>query len=348
VRLVQVSAPEGRGADVARVAHGAGIGRAGVRRQVEHRAHGPAARRDIVEVETSTPAARAFVDALLAAPFYDPRQYALSVREARAVASAHEGPARVTRPFRAPALDVYQELWQFSHVTPSFVGRVLVAGALLAYGMIQDQLLVMAAGLLFLPVLPALLAAGLGARTGEWRLAGRAALALAVAAGLTVLAGAGVALLAAPPLRFQDFPAPLPGFLLSLGIGVAAGLATTDDAGRRELVGLGAASQVALVPAWLGASLVYGLGDGGPALLAERLGAFGVNTATIVAAAAATYAALGLSGDSVRRAAAGAAGAGGPSEDVGRRGEAHDQPAPREQEEAESQGPGTGDAHPDR
>jgi hypothetical protein len=195
------------------------------------------------------------------------------------------------------------------------VGRVLVAGALLAYGMIRDQLLVMAAGLLFLPVLPALLAAGLGARTGEWRLAGRAALALAVAAGLTVVASAGVALLAAPPLRFQDFPPPLTGFLLSLGIGVAAGLATTDDAGRRELVGLGAASQVALVPAWLGVSLVYGLGEGGVAILAERLATFGVNAATIIAAAAATYAALGFSRDAVRLSATGASGAGGAGDD---------------------------------
>jgi hypothetical protein len=300
VRLVKVTVPEGQGAAVARLAHGVGIEGVGVYQRFEHRARGPDVRRDVVDIETSTPAARAFVDALMAAPFYDPREYAVSVRAAWTVVSPHEGPAKVTRPFIMPALDVYEALWQVSHVTPSFVGRVLIAAALLAYGMIQNKLLVMAAGLLFLPALPAMLAAGFGARTGEWRLVGRAVLALAVATGLSVLAGALVALLAAPPLRFQDFSAPLPGFLLSLGIGVAAGLATSDDVGWRELIGLAAASQFALVPAWLGISLVHGLGDGGAAVLLERLISFGVNVATIMVAAAVTYGALGVRGRSAQ------------------------------------------------
>jgi len=45
---------------------------------------------------------------------------------------------------------------------------------------------------------------------------------------------------------------------MSLALGVAAGLATSDDVGRRELFGLAAATQVAILPVWFGIALGTG------------------------------------------------------------------------------------------
>jgi hypothetical protein len=44
-----------------------------------------------------------------------------------------------------------------------------------------------------------------------------------------------------------------------VAVGVAAGLASIDDAGRREMIGLAAAGQIGLIPVWLGIVTVLGL-----------------------------------------------------------------------------------------
>ena len=75
------------------------------------------------------------------------------------------------------------------------------------------------------------------------------------------------------------------GFAFSLAIGIASSLATADDVGRRELVGLAAASQLALIPAWMGLSLVYGF-DGSEG---EKLASFAMNIVALVAGAIAVY-----------------------------------------------------------
>ena len=40
---------------------------------------------------------------------------------------------------------------------------------------------------------------------------------------------------------------------------MAAALAAMDDAGRREMIGLAAPSQLAVVPVWLGIIVIFGL-----------------------------------------------------------------------------------------
>lgn len=234
----------------------------------------------------------------MAAPFYDPKEYAFSVWHPRSVV-AGDHPAKETRPIVVPTTDVFEELWQFSHVTVSFVGRVFLSSLLVAYGMIEMFLPVMIAGLLFLPYHHQMLSIGLGAWTREWRLALQGLYALVVGTILVTAAGASVALLTEPPLRFQEFSSPLSGFLIAAVIGVAAGLASADDAGRRELIGLAATAHLAVLPAWLGISMVFGFPE--RAVVLERLAAFGISVLTLTLAAGCTYGLLGMRGKAVRR-----------------------------------------------
>ena len=299
MRLVRVKAPEGKAADVARLAFEAGIPQVGTHRHESLRPDGRRETKDVVDVETATPTAKRFIDALMSADFFDPEEYSILVRQPRSIIS-RERPRRVTWPLVEPIIDVFQELWQFSHVTFGFVGRNLVAALLLAYGMLQQQLLIMIAGLLFLQFLPLLLAVGFGLLTRQWRLAGRGAFAFFVGTALLVAGGAAVALLAGPPLRYNEHN-PLPiGLLISLGVGVAAALANADDAGRRELIGLAATAQIAIVPVWFGINLVFGFPAFDSSPPAQRALGFGLNVLTIIVAALVTYAALGMRGTPLR------------------------------------------------
>lgn len=85
----------------------------------------------------------------MAAPFFDAEKYSIHVRQPRSIVS-REKPPELTRPLVEPTIDIFEELWQFSHVTFGFVGRVLIAAMLLAYGMIQQQLTGRGAGLIIL------------------------------------------------------------------------------------------------------------------------------------------------------------------------------------------------------
>lgn len=300
MRLVRVKTPEGKGADVARMAVEVGISEASVYQvQVHGREGGPRVK-DVVDVGTSTPKAKAFVDAVMSAPFYDPQEYSIDTRQPRAVASKEDARG-VTRPIVIPEPDVYEELWQFGHVTISFAGRVLIGALLLSYGMMKLNLLLMIAGLLFLPLLPLLLAVGFGALSREWRLAGQGLFAFAVATALIVAGGAAVAAMTGPPLRFHEFSPMRTALLISAAVGVAAGLATADDVGRRELIGLAATAQIALLPAFFGISLVIGFPLLSPELPAQRALTFLLTAVTITVASLVTYVALGMRGRGLRR-----------------------------------------------
>jgi hypothetical protein len=118
---------------------------------------------------------------------------------------------------------------------------------------------------------------------------------------LVVGSGAVVAVTSSPPMEFRDF-SPLPtGLMLSIAIGVAAGYATTDDVGWRQLMGLAAASQITLVPAWLGVALVIGFSEIGSTAPVERLLSWGLNLAAIVGTIVAVYVLQGLKATDVKR-----------------------------------------------
>jgi hypothetical protein len=302
VRIVQVKGPEGKAEPIAQLAFDAGISEVSIRQQQTQRRGQAPVRSDVVEVSTSTPLARAFVDALTAAPFFDRQDYTILVREARSILS-HEKLFNLTVPWCVPVSDVVEELWQFSHVTPGFVGRIWIASAILAWGMIQGQLLTMLAGLLFMPFLPLLLAIGVGLCTAEWRLARQGGIALLVGAGVAFLGGALVALLAEPPLHFNQFAEPLPSLLISLVVGVAAGLAVVDDAGRREMIGLAATAQIAILVVFLGIALVFGPAAGEQAVLLQRALTLLGNVVVIAGAAGVTGLLVGMRGRPLGRAA---------------------------------------------
>ena len=76
-------------------------------------------------------------------------------------------------------------------------------------------------------------------------------------------------------------------------IGATAGLSEADDAGRRYLIGVAAAVQLAIFPAWLGAVTVAGVP--GPEVVRHNLLGFTINLMTISLTALLAYAALHLS-----------------------------------------------------
>jgi hypothetical protein len=292
MRLIKISAPRGKGRDLAQLAFHCGITEVSLSEALQHTPDAQPKQRDVLNAELSTPQAKAYIDALLGAPDFNRNDYAVEVREARALLKRTSTRA-ITHPVPATILDIDEELWQFTHVTSSFVVRVLIAALLAGYGMVHDNLLLMIGGLVFMPFMPIVLALGFGALTGQWRLAAHALGALIAATLLITFGGMIVGSLADPPIMFDAFVSPVVGVSFSLAVGIAGALGTADDSGHRQLVGLAAASQVAILPAWLGISLVFGFSDD----VFEKLASFGGNLAGLVIGAVATYAVLAFRGD---------------------------------------------------
>jgi hypothetical protein len=299
MRQVTVASPSGKGVEVARIAFGVGISEVSMNEVRRLGADGVESSKDKIEIETGTDLAKAFVDALTTAPFFDRDDYTIAVRQPRSIVSS-ERLRILTRPLVEPGTDLFQELWQFCQVTYGFVGRIYLGAVLLAFGVIDDRLLFIIAGLLFIPLLPLMLGVGFGIWTQRWRLVGQALLALAVAILLLVAGGVTVALMNHPPLRYLESNSLLTGALISLVVGVAAGLATADDVGRREMIGLAATAQVAIIPAWFGICFVFGFPAFDSSSPRQRLISLALNIATLIIASAATYAALRVRGASLR------------------------------------------------
>lgn len=293
MRLVKVNMPHGKSADVAQIAFSVGIEQVSVHQIEVLRESGNAELKEALDIETSTPKAKRFVDALLAADFYNRENFSVNTRQPRSIISK-ESFRELTKPLVEPITDIFEELWQFSHITIGFVGRNFIAACLLAYGLIHQQILLIIAGLLFLQLLPLLLAIGFGSWTQSWKLAGQSILAFITVVVILLLGGAAIAAVSSPPIKYDEFNTMLVGFLISLAVGIAAGLANSDDVGRREFLGLAATAQIAIIPVWFGICFVFGF----PAMsnqdeiMARGLG-FGLNVLTIIIGSLATYVLLG-------------------------------------------------------
>jgi hypothetical protein len=257
MRLIKVNAPEGEGENVLKTAFLAGIDDVTTHKGERRSADGRSEPRDIVDIETSTPKGRIFIDKLLESNFFDRKTFSFVIRQGRSIVS-DESFDELTKPLVQPITDIFEELYQFSHLTWGLAGRAFLSGCLLSYGLIRQHLLSIIAGLLFLPLLPLLLSVGFGAWNRRWRLMTHAVLSLSVSIALLVFAGVIVGAISQPPMRYNEFNSLGASFLISLAVGMAAGLSTIDDVARRELIGLAATSQVALVPTWFGACLVLG------------------------------------------------------------------------------------------
>ena len=291
MRLIKVSAPSGMARQIAELAFTAGIKSVSIREEQELSADGKTETKDAVDLQTSTPKGKRFIDNLLNADFYNSQDYSINMRQPRAVISS-ESNRELTRPLAEPVLDIYQELWQFSHITIGFVGRFFIGASFLAFGLIQNQTLMIIAGLLFLPLLPTLMSISLGVLTGNLKLAGQGFLAFLAAVTILFLSGVAVASFNSPPLKYDEFNPLYVGALISLAVGIAGALANTDDVGRRELIGLAATAQIAIVPVWFGIETIFGFAESQSKLL-ERAASLPLSVALIIIAALLTYLLLG-------------------------------------------------------
>jgi hypothetical protein len=288
MRQITITAPAGSAQKIAEIAFRSGIARVAVSERRVLEVSGSASVKDCLDLDVSTPLAKTFLDRLTSQPFFTRDEYSIAIRQPRALIS-REAISDLTVPVVEPTIDVFEELWQFSQVTHGFVGRILIGGLLLAYGLADFKLLFMIAGLLFIPLLPLMLSIGFGIWTQQWRLAIQGVVALVVALLLLVGAGVIVGLMTSPPVRYSEFNSLLTGLLVSIAVGVAAGLATADDVGRREMIGLAATAQVAIVPAWLGLCLMLGFPlEASP--LSRPFWGLVVNVVAIVIASLTTYA----------------------------------------------------------
>ena len=170
---------------------------------------------------------------------------------------------------------------------------------LLAYGMFHNNAVAIVVAALFLPFLSQVLAIGFGRWAGDWQLAKQGAAALGLSTAVSVAAGTAVALLHGGQLAFTEFQTPLVAFGISSVIGVAAGLSTADDAGRRYLIGVAAAVQYAVFPVWLGTCVVLGFPISH--IIIQRLGTFAINIVTIATTAALVYMFTGMRKEEVSR-----------------------------------------------
>jgi len=293
MRLIKVSAPSGMASQIAELAFTAGIKNVSIREEQELSADGKRETKDAIDLSTSTPKGKRFIDNLLNADFYNSQDYSISIRQPRAIISS-ENIREITRPLAEPVADIYQELWQFSHITVGFVGRFFIGASFLAYGLIQNQTLMIIAGLLFLPILPTLMGISLSVLTGNLKLAGQGFLAFLATMVILFLSGVAVASFNSPPLKYDEFNPLYVGALISLAVGIAGALANTDDVGRRELIGLAATAQIAIVPVWFGIKTIFGFSaDEGQSKLLERAASLSLSVTIIIVAALITYFLLG-------------------------------------------------------
>ena len=71
MRLITVKGPKGSADNIARIAFSVGIAEISVYQKRSLRAGKAETANDIIDIETATPTAKRFIDALLAAPFFD-------------------------------------------------------------------------------------------------------------------------------------------------------------------------------------------------------------------------------------------------------------------------------------
>lgn len=256
--------------------------------------------KEVFEFMTKTNNAKLFIERLMDSSFYEPEKFSFTTRHPESI-FANEPPEKETYPIDRPTTDVYEELWQFTVITKSLVGRVLISALLLSYGIHSDYMPLIIAGLLFLPFHHHLLGMALGAEIKEWRFFRQGIYTFLLSTLLITAGGVIVALITEPELKWSAFKETplLFSFLISMVIGIAAALASSDDAGRRELIGLAATAHVSIYPAWFGLKFIYGFDPGDKPL--ELLGVFLMDVLTIIIFSILTFKFLKMKGSGIRR-----------------------------------------------
>jgi hypothetical protein len=298
MRLITVRGPQGEGEVIAKLAFEMGVKEAAISQAKVLQSNEAQTTQDVVDIQTATPIAKKFIEALMAASFYNPATYSLTVRHPQSIFGS-KPPVEEVHPVIIPSTDVYEDLYQFTKVTVSLVGRVFLSALLLSYGLVEDQMPIIIAGLLFLPYHHHMLAIALGGCIREWRFVKQGAFALLVTTALIFFAGMCVALVTEGPVQYDKFGTPLSGAVIAMAIGIAAALGTLDDAGRKELIGLAAAAHISIYPAWFGLKTVFGMSGSYEAI--DHLFAFLINLLVLIFSAGIVYAIAGMRGDGIRR-----------------------------------------------
>ena len=299
MRLVTVRCPKGKGEQVAEVAMSADISEVAMLEGRLLRKTGGETLVDEVKVETSTPKAKRFIESLMDSPFYDSNSFSFSIRHPESL-FASEPPEEETIPISRPTTDVYEELWQFCKVTRSLILRVFLSAFLVAYGIRHNFMPLIIAGLLFLPYHHHMLGLGFSAGIKEWRLFKQALAGFLVSTVLIFLGGIAMALISDLGIKWSAFTETtfLYSFLISMVIGIAAGLGSTDDAGRRELIGLAATAHISVYPIWFGLKIIYGFDHSDNPL--HILWIYLVDVGTLILFAGLTFKLMKMKGQGIR------------------------------------------------
>jgi len=264
MRLVKITAPVDLREKIKDTIFSADIRKVTIHHVVSCLENGEERPVEVINIETSTPKARLCIDKILNEDYYDSSAISINVRQPRTLIN-DEDIHELTTPLVEPSTDLYEELWQFSRVTYGLLGRIFISAVLLAYGLINGKMLMVIGGLLFLPVLPMIMAVSYGIGGRQWRLLRQGAFAFVCSVAILFTGGLLIALFSSGPMH-GDEPSPslATGILVSVAVGIAAALASIDDAGRRELIGLAAASQIGITPVWLGIVAVLGVPPDSP------------------------------------------------------------------------------------
>ena len=300
MKLVTVHAPRGEGKKVADVAMDSEISEVAISEATTFNKQKESSLIDIVHIQSSTPKVKHFIESLMQASFYNPDHIAFTIKHPESIFGT-ELPEEETEPTIRPTTDVYEELWQFTQITISLVGRVFLSAFLVAYGMREGFMPLIIAGLLFLPYHHHLLGIALGAGLKEWRFTRQAFTSFLLTTLLIIGGGALMGLLSEPGIKWTAFAesSVMFSFVISLSIGIAAGLAAVDDGGRRELIGLAATAHLAVYPIWFGLKFIYGFEPSDEPL--HFLWVFFMDIFTITFFAAATFKIMQMKGDGIRR-----------------------------------------------
>ena len=148
---VTVGAPKGKGEQIARIALEQGLTEATISQVRMFEAEGVTEQEEI-KVSVAAPDAARFVEAFMAAPFFDPLEYSIVCDEVTAIVS-RETPENVARPMKLSSVTVLQDLWIQNHITPAFIARAAVSAFLLAYGLMEADMTTLIIALLFAPFL---------------------------------------------------------------------------------------------------------------------------------------------------------------------------------------------------
>ena len=180
---IRATVPPNLVPEVGRLAQAAAIERVTV---ADVYVYGSDAKHKVVSVETSTPRARRFVEALLESEALTGTDFSLTSREVRAIIDGSDL-ADLTKPMSEPFPDVIQDLWQLSHLTSSYVARAAAGAVLLATGILDNNAVAIVVAALFLPFLAEVLAIGFGLWSRDARLIARGLRAIAVSMALSPL-----------------------------------------------------------------------------------------------------------------------------------------------------------------